>query len=195
MRFFRAIGRRIEALALLYEEMFIASQADHSWNRIKTGAYLSRIASTVSRISGESAIRVNVDCEEIDLPVDQAARLGLPLSEFLTNALEHAFEGRESGLVNVRFRELSGGGVRLSVEDDGIGLPEGIDWPFDSRSVQSQTDQAETKEGKLDTTGHGGHSGVGGSIVVALTEMLGATLDVTRALKGTTISVDLEAAG
>lgn len=191
---FRAIGRRIEALAVLYEEMFIATQADRSSDNIKTGAYLSRIASTVSRISGEGAIRVNVDCEEIDLPVDQAARLGLLLSELLTNAFEHAFEGRDSGLINVRFRRLSAGGVRLSVEDDGIGLPEGINWPYEADSVEQQTERAEDEAGDLDTTGHGGHSGVGGTIVISLTEMLGATLDVNRALQGTIISVEFEAA-
>jgi len=186
----RAVGRRVEALALLYEELFQISLADNSGEAVRAGAYLSRIASTLSGLEARSAIRVNTYCEEIDLPVDRAARLGLLLSELLTNALEHAFEGREAGSVNVTFRKLSGGGVRLTVEDDGIGLPEGRNWPRAAPSVERQRRDAQEKEGALDTTGNAGKSGVGGSIIVALTETLGATLSVNSAVQGTTVMVD-----
>lgn len=189
----RALGRRVEALALLYEEMFHATLGRSAGETIRTGAYLSRIATVVSQIGGRGAIRVNVDCEEVDLPVDQAARLGLLLSEILTNSLEHAFQGRDSGFVNVRFKRLSGGaGVRLSVEDDGVGLPQDSQWPYESLSVEAQRSRAKHEGGELDTTGHDGHSGVGGTIIMSLTQMLGATLDVNRSLKGTIVTVDFE---
>lgn len=188
----QAVGRRVEALALLYEEMFDATMGSGSGETIRTGAYLSRIASVVSRIAGQSAIRINVECEEIDLPVDQAARLGLLLSELLTNALEHAFEGRDKGFIDVRFKRLSEGGVRLSVEDDGIGLPEGSNWPYEADTVEAQQARAERSDGALDTTGHDGHSGVGGTIITGLTQMLSAKLDVNRALQGTIVTVDFQ---
>ena len=94
--------------------------------------------------------------------------------------------------MNVTFKKISGGGVRLTVEDDGIGLPGGIDWPYESPSVEEQSERAKSEGGELDTTGRGGKSGVGGSIIVALTETLGATLDVNRALRGTIVTVDFE---
>lgn len=188
----RAVGRRVEALALLYEELFSASLRGKGDEAIHTGAYLSRIASVVAGLEGRSAIRVNVECEEVDLPVDQTARLGLLLSELLTNALEHAFEGREEGLVHVRFHRLSCGGVRLTVEDDGIGLPADSRWPQEAMSVEGQRDRAEHEAGELDTTGHNGHSGVGGTIIMSLTQTLGATLDVNRGLQGTIVTVDMD---
>lgn len=189
----RAVGRRVEALALLYEEMFHATMDQARGDTIRTGAYLSRIATVVARIGGTSGIRVNVNCEEVDLPVDQAARLGLLLSELLTNSLEHAFRGRDAGAINIQFKRLSGSaGVRLSVEDDGIGLPRDSDWPYGALSVQVQRHRAKHEQGKLDTTGHGGHSGVGGTIIVSLTEMLGAKLDVIRTQNGTTVTVDFK---
>jgi len=188
----RAVGRRVEALALLYEELFSVSLKGKAQDTIHTAAYLSRIASVIAGLEGRSAIRVNVDCEEIDLPVDQTARLGLLLSELLTNALEHAFEGREEGFVNVRFHRLSGDGVRLTVEDDGIGLPKDSKWPQEAMSVEGQRDRAEHECGELDTTGHNGHSGVGGTIIMSLTQTLGATLDVNRALEGTIVTVDMD---
>jgi PAS domain S-box-containing protein len=188
----KSVGRRVEALALLYDELFSASLGRGQREVIPTGAYLSRIATVIGGLQGRSAVRVNLDFEDIDLPVDKAARLGLLLSELLTNSLEHAFEGRDSGFVDVSLKRLGNGGVRLRVEDDGIGLPEGSDWPRDSLSVEDQRTRAETQDGALDTTGHDGRSGVGGSIILALTKTLGATLNVNRAMQGTIVTVEFE---
>lgn len=188
----KALSRRIEALALLYEELFAANGNgnDNGSQEIAAGAYLSRVASVITGLQGRTAIRVNVECEDIALPVDQAARLGLLLSEFLTNALEHAFEGRKSGYVEVRFFRLSDGSIRLSVEDDGKGMPEELNWPFGAPSIERQHDKAEQGTGALDTTGHG-EAGVGGSIVAALTKSLGASLNRAKPKHGTIITVDL----
>jgi PAS domain S-box-containing protein len=190
---FIAIARRIEALALLYEEMFSAGKgADPDEDRIKAGAYLGRIANVIASLEGRNGIRVNVDCEDVDLPVDQAARLGLLLSELLTNALEHAFPDRDSGAVTVRLTRLSEGGVRLSVEDDGIGLPEGSDWPRRAPNVASQRQSADSADGALDTTGRGGQSGMGGTIIMSLTQGLGAALSIDRGMQGTIVTIDFE---
>jgi PAS domain S-box-containing protein len=185
----KAIGRRIEALSVLYDELL--SGGTGGSEEIATGAYLSRIASVVSNLEPRGAIRVNVECDEILLPVDQAARLGLLLSEFMTNAFEHAFEGRSSGSVAVRFGRRDEGGARLTVEDDGNGLPEDSSWPFSAASIAAQTERAEHTEGALDTTGDGGKPGVGGSIVQALTQSLEAELSVERLEQGTRVTVDL----
>ena len=149
----------------------------------------------VSTISGDPAIRLSIDCDEIVLPVDRAARLGLLLSELVTNAYEHAFTGRDSGLIDVRFKELSTGTVRLTVTDDGVGLPEGSTWPDSAPSIRSETLRAKTEPGQLDTTGEGRRSGVGGTIVRGLTDTLGARLDVNSAMQGTIVTVDFSTEG
>lgn len=189
----KAISRRIEALALLYEEMMAAGGNGGGTKEVAAGAYLSRIASVIASIETRSTIRVNVECDDISLSFDQAARLGLLLSELLTNALQHAFEGLDSGFVEVRFFRLSNGGIRLSVEDDGVGMPYGSEWPSGSPSIESQRDRAEHDEGALDTTGHDGRSGVGGSIVAALSQSLGASLNVSTPKRGSIITVDFDA--
>ncbi|MDF0603448.1 PAS domain-containing protein [Psychromarinibacter sp. C21-152] len=188
----RAVGRRIEALALLYEEVLGASMAGGGGDEIRVGSYLDRIAAELAGLVGRSGIKVNVDCQEITLPMDQAARLGLLLSELLTNALEHAFEGRDSGVVNVRCQRMQDGRVRLVVEDDGVGMPEDSDWPYEAPGIAAQRDRADSLEGALDTTGSRGKSGVGGSIVLALTETLGAQLDVSRGGDGTCVEVRVQ---
>jgi PAS domain S-box-containing protein len=187
----RAISRRVEALSLLYDELLSGDMNGDGGSDIAAGAYLSRIASVVANIQPKGSIRLNVECEDIKLPLDQAARLGLLLSEFITNAFEHAFTGRRSGFVEVRFFRTSDGGVRLSVEDDGNGLPEGSNWPFAAPSIETQHERAEKGKGRLDTTGHDDEPGVGGSIVAALTDSLGASMSITRPKRGTIITVDI----
>ncbi|SLN43620.1 Blue-light-activated histidine kinase 2 [Roseivivax jejudonensis] len=187
---FSALSRRIEALALLYEELFKLNIDPRAGREaIDAGAYLSRIASVLSGIEGREAVRVNVVCDEVELSVDQAARSGLLLSELVTNALEHAFESRDRGAVSVHFGLADDGRVELVVEDDGIGLPNGSNWPWGADSLSEQRARAAEGDGPLDTTGEGAEPGVGGSIVVALARSLDAEIQVTRLDPGSRVEI------
>jgi two-component sensor histidine kinase len=68
-------------------------------------------------------IRVNTDMESIRLTVGQAIPCGLLLNEMITNCYKHAFEGSDEGKIDISIRENEGR-ITLSVEDNGIGLPE-----------------------------------------------------------------------
>lgn len=127
---FSALARRIESLQLLYQEMTEAGVASSRSERVPLGAYVSRIASTIGHLDGRRSIRINVDCDAVEVKVDRAARIGLLFSELLTNALKHAFQGRDEGLVEARLKMLSSGVIRLTVTDDGIGLPKESNWPY-----------------------------------------------------------------
>jgi len=137
---FDALARRIESLQLLYQEMTEAGIASTRAKRVPLGAYVSRIAATIGHLDGRRSIRVNIDCDAIEDDVERAARIGLLFSELLTNALKHAFDGREEGLVEARLKMLSSGVIRMTVSDDGIGLPAGSQWPY--RSNDRPADRA-----------------------------------------------------
>ena len=50
------------------------------------------------------------------------------VNELLTNALKHAFVGRDGGTISLQ--SLSdGNGCRVVVADDGVGLPDAVEWP------------------------------------------------------------------
>lgn len=189
---FHALSHRIETLALLYDQLLQPGQTEGS-ETIETGAYLTRIAEVVAGIDGRTSVRMNVDCEEVELAVDPAARLGLLLSELLTNCFAHAFDGRERGHIQIRFAKTAGNWAQLVVEDDGIGLPEGSNWPYNADTIEEQREEAETASGDLDTTSGGQSSGLGGSIVLGLTKQLNADLDVQRKDQGTRIVISLQA--
>ena len=114
------------------------------------GAYISRVAATIGHLEGRRSIRINVDCDAIEVKVDRAARIGLLFSELLTNALKHAFEGREEGLVEARLKTLSSGIIRLTVTDDGVGLPKNANWPYGNRPEPRAVDEETVRQVKAD---------------------------------------------
>ena len=148
---FNALARRIESLQLLYQEMTEAGVGSTSSRQIPLGAYVSRIAATIGHLDGRRSVRVNIDCDAIHVDVERAARIGLLFSEILTNALKHAFEGREEGLVDARLKMLSSGVIRMSVADDGIGLPPEAGWPYGSGAKPANIDETAVREAVEDT--------------------------------------------
>jgi len=56
------------------------------------------------------------------VPAEDATALALVLTELVTNAVEHGFEGREAGTVEIVV-EREGDQLRVEVADDGAGLP------------------------------------------------------------------------
>lgn len=186
-----ALSHRIEALALLYDEL-LKPEAEEDKGKVAAGAYLSRVATVIAGLDGRASIRLRLDCDEMMLPTDPTARLGLLLTELLTNTFHHAFEGRKRGCVTVSLKKQENGRVHLIVEDDGVGLPPGNDWPYQSDSVARQRQRAENEPGELNTTSNGKSSGLGGSIVLGLTKALDAHLDVQSGNTGTRICVDLD---
>ncbi|MEN3793446.1 PAS domain-containing protein [Fulvimarina sp. MAC3] len=148
---FSALARRIESLQLLYQEMTDAGVGSSQSETVPLGAYVSRIASTIGHLDGRRSVRVNVDCDAITLKVDRAARIGLLFSELLTNALKHAFEGRQEGLVEARLKMLSSGVIRLTVVDDGVGLGEDQAWPYNSKKPPRELDRESMQKAVDDT--------------------------------------------
>lgn len=159
------LARRVEALQLLYQELSAGGIASAASAEVPLGAYVSRIAAAIGHLDGRQGVRVNVSAEEVPVGADVAGRVGLLLSEALTNAFRHAFRGRDIGMVETRLQRLSNGLVRLQIADDGIGMPEDHAWP-DSESL-------------------------GGRIVLALLRGLNARHSVDSSATGTTVTIDI----
>ena len=103
---YTVIARRIEALQLLYQELSETGVSSAFRDEVPLGAYVSRIAAAIGHLDGGQGIRVNVIAEEVMVDANTAGRVGLLVSEILTNAFRHAFEGRETGLVETRVQLL-----------------------------------------------------------------------------------------
>ena len=162
---YTVLSRRIEALQLLYQELSESGVSSTNSAEVPLGAYVSRIAAAVGHLDGRPGVRVNVMAEEVQVDTGTAGRVGLLVSEILTNALRHAFADREAGLVETRLQLLSEGVVRVQIADDGVGLPEDHAWPS------------------------GGN--LGSRIVQSLLQGLDARHSVDSSTSGTTITIDI----
>jgi two-component sensor histidine kinase len=122
---FDRLAGRIEALGLLYRALS-ASSGD---GVIDLGIYLSEIAPAVMRAHATEGIHLDLQVDTWLVSLDVAMPTGLVVNELLTNALKHAFQGREGGQISLYCTTNAAGGCRVVVADDGVGLPEGYSWP------------------------------------------------------------------
>jgi two-component sensor histidine kinase len=67
-----------------------------------------------------------VEAVGVRLAVDTAIPCGLIVNELITNALKHAFPNGKSGSIHVTAILNSEGWLTLTVQDNGIGMPEGL---------------------------------------------------------------------
>ncbi len=162
---FDSLSRRVEALQLLYQEMDNSGAGRATDKAIPLGAYLSRITSAINHLDGRRGVKASFEADTIKVETETAARIGLVVSEILTNSLQHAFEGRTEGTVVTRVHLLSNDQLRISIEDDGVGIPDDCDWP---------------DEGNL-----------GARIVRTLVAGLNGNLSVIRSDSGTIINLDI----
>jgi PAS domain S-box-containing protein len=121
---FDEIAGRIEALQLLYNSL----SEDHLGQEVDLGVYLSQIASAVMKAHAVEGIRLDLKVDAYPVSVNVAMPTGLVVNELLTNALKHAFQGRDAGTISLRSLADSEG-CRVEIFDDGNGLPEGFEWP------------------------------------------------------------------
>jgi two-component sensor histidine kinase len=116
---------RVQAMALIHEKLY--QSKDHA--RVPFSEYARNLARNVFAATGVSPQGVSLELvvEDVALAVDKAIPCGLILNELITNALKHAFPGERAGTIRVELRQVEGGGLRLAVSDDGVGLPAGLD--------------------------------------------------------------------
>jgi PAS domain S-box-containing protein len=138
---FDRLAGRIESIQILYG--LLSDQAAD--DVIDLGVYLSRIASAVLQAHAMEGIRLDLKVDVYLVSVNVAMPTGLVVNELLTNALKHAFTGRPAGTITLHSL-TDAEGCRITIADDGVGLPEGVVWPkrgkLGSAIVQSLRENA-----------------------------------------------------
>jgi two-component sensor histidine kinase len=121
---FDRLAGRVEALGLLYRSL--SESGDD--RAVDLGIYLSEIASAVMRAHALEGVRLDMQVDTWRVSIDVAMPAGLVVNELMTNALKHAFVGRDGGAIKLQCTNLPSG-CRVVVADDGVGLPVGVTWP------------------------------------------------------------------
>ncbi len=112
------VADRINAISLAHDQL----EGRDGGQAVKVSDYLRALCHSIrQQIEG---VEIDVEADEIELAVDRAVPLGLILNEAATNSVKHAF-GAEGGRIGVRLQSgLGYGEARLTVADNGRGMPE-----------------------------------------------------------------------
>lgn len=148
---------RVKAMALIHQLLY----EGRDYAQIDLTLYIGRLVRLLreSLLSSQSPIELQAPAagQAIGLDLQRAVPCGLLINELVTNALKHAFPDGRRGVVEVRLAVVdpASGLARLTVRDNGVGLPEAI--ALDGRSAS-----------------------LGLQLVPLLAEQLGAQMQVTR---------------
>jgi two-component sensor histidine kinase len=133
-----AVGR-LNALARAHQQ-FEHSEDDSGGVQMRS--YLEVLCQTLGEaMARPEEVVLNIDCEEITLPIARAIPVGLITNELVTNAYKHAFDDGRQGLVTVALKR--GASLSLLVEDNGKGCAEGAARGLGSQLVQLLVRQLE----------------------------------------------------
>ncbi|MBC7364119.1 MAG: PAS domain S-box protein [Candidatus Aminicenantes bacterium] len=117
---------RIKSMAMVHERLYRSkdlSQVDFS-------EYLNTLARNIflDQQVKPDQVQLHLDIDQINLDINKAVPLGLIINELITNAFKHAFLGGRKGNLWVRLKRTDEGKVEVTVKDDGVGFPKGINW-------------------------------------------------------------------
>ncbi len=116
--------RRVGSIAVVHEMLSQAVEDDVDFDEVA-----DRLAGSVPEVNAsDRPVRVRREGSFGRLPSETATALAMVLTEVVQNAVEHGYvdSRAEVGRVTLRVGR-TGGRLRLCVDDDGRGLPQGFD--------------------------------------------------------------------
>jgi PAS domain S-box-containing protein len=121
---FQDSQNRVKSMALIHETLYQSEDL----SRIDFADYLQKLVAHVRRsyrIRPE-AVKINVNVDDVSLPIDTAVPCGLIINELASNSLKYAFPAETQGEINITFSRADAQYV-LRVSDTGVGLPDDFD--------------------------------------------------------------------
>ncbi len=111
---------QVQSMALVHEQLY---QSDRL-SRIDMGGYLKALCDKLYDVYRISPLRIGLEfgIDDIRFDVDTAIPVALLVNELVSNSFKYAFPGDVKGVVSIGLRKADGE-YRLSVKDDGVGIP------------------------------------------------------------------------
>ncbi len=121
----RESQNRIESISLIHKNLYTSPNI----GQIDVADYIHNLAASllISYQIWPGKISLETDIDSVSLNVDQAIACGLVINELISNALKHAFPNQQAGTISITLRNI-GNSIEMTIRDDGIGLPDNLDW-------------------------------------------------------------------
>ena len=117
---------RIASMALIHEELYNSADL----GRIDFADYARSLVENLFESYGINIDRIvlKVEVDASPLNLDRAIPLGLIINELVSNSLKYAFPDGRKGQITIGLWTETDDRFALTVSDDGVGLPEDIDF-------------------------------------------------------------------
>ena len=156
VKILRESQHRIESMSLIHKKLYASSD----FGEIDLADYIPSLASNLlaSYQIVPNRVTLHLDITPVLLNIDQAIPCGLIVNELVSNALKYAFPDDRTGEIEIRLHTSANQHVDLTIRDNGIGLPETLDWNYvQSLGLSLVHDLAvEQLDGKLIVERNGG---------------------------------------
>lgn len=113
---------RVKSLMLLYDKLYRSEYTGAVSIREYLPVLVEEIAAVFPR---RTSVTIHTQIDDIFLSPRVLSPLGIIINELITNAMKHAFEGRDSGVISLAAWKKDGR-VSIRFEDNGIGMPESV---------------------------------------------------------------------
>jgi two-component sensor histidine kinase len=114
---------RLQSMQVLYDKLY----RSRIFEKVSVREYLSSlIAEIIHNYPTKVKVLARTEIDDFSLSAQAMSSLGILINELLTNTMKYAFVGRADGLITVCTAK-NGERVRVTVNDDGVGIPESID--------------------------------------------------------------------
>lgn len=119
---------RIESMSLIHKKLYASSD----FGEIDLSDYIPNLASNLlaSYQITPGHVTLHMEIATILLNIDQAIPCGLIVNELISNALKYAFPDDRTGVIQIYLPPPTHHQVELVIRDNGIGLPETVDWEY-----------------------------------------------------------------
>jgi two-component sensor histidine kinase len=117
----RDAHHRVMSIAAVQRHLAVSNLAD-----VELRPYLIQLCESLasSMISDPNLLSIEVTADDSVVDANKSVSLGLIVTELVINALKHAYPGHARGKIIVDYH-AEGPNWRLTVKDDGIGMPTG----------------------------------------------------------------------
>jgi two-component sensor histidine kinase/DNA-binding NarL/FixJ family response regulator len=113
---------RVQSMALVHELLYQSKDM----TSIGFRDYLSTLARNLLSTYQNASVNLEIDVQDVNIDLDTAIPAGLIAAELITNALKYAFNEGRPGRLLVRFASEGDGLGRLTIEDNGPGIPSDV---------------------------------------------------------------------
>lgn len=110
---------RVRSMALIHQDLYMKE----TLKDINVKDYLEKLTKDLflTYKLEDTDIKLKLDIDDIDLDVDTVVPLGLIINELITNSLKYAFNGMESGILEVSLKKNQEK-LSLKISDNGAGF-------------------------------------------------------------------------